>query len=239
MSGLLAVSLLGQTCVVQQAYSAPIQYAQSYGQTYANQAYVEKTVFVAVEDPQSYYAGLVGSQQRQAERQAQAQQVQSTTDAKIDRLAAIVEALQKRLETQPNEPQTLLPPKPQAVPSPSNQPAYGSEGVPPPPTVSQASARKSDHVGLATLAKACGACHTGTATAGAGVVLFAVDGSFRGNERDTLERIEAEITSGRMPKPTAKRREPITLKEYVAIRDFLNEQAGPVAMNSTPRKRTQ
>src|SRR5512138_2144772 len=92
VTSLLAVSLIGQSCIAQQVSYAPVQYAQNY-----NQAYVEKTIFVAVEDPTTYYSGLVGSQQRAVERQAQAQQVQSSTDAKIDRLAALVEALQKRM----------------------------------------------------------------------------------------------------------------------------------------------
>lgn len=222
MMSVLAVSLIGQSCVAQQVTYAPIQYAQNY-----NQSYVEKTVFVAVEDAQTYYAGLVGSQQRQAERQAQAQQIQSSTDAKLDRLAAIVEALQKKLENQPNGP--LLPEKP--VPANAPQPVP-SEAVPPPPTISQAASRAS-HPGLAILTKHCAGCHQGSATKGGGVVLFASNGQFRTDDSVSLESIESAISSGRMPKRAAK---PMTLKEYVAIRDYLNEQAGGLALNTNPRK---
>lgn len=236
MTGLLVVALLGQaqSCIAQtyqQTYAAPIQYQQ---QAY-NQAYVEKTIFVAVEDPASFYGGLVGQAQRTEARAAQAQQVQASNDQKIDRLTVLVEQLQKRLEVQPNE-QPLLPPKPsQAVPRPPlpSPGADQAEAAPPPPTVAQAG-KRAQHPGLAVLAKSCAGCHGGSAAKGGGVILFAADGSFTAKERDDLERIEAAISSGRMPK---RAKQPMSLKEYVAIRDFLTEQASGLALTINQRKR--
>lgn len=230
MSALLALAIVGQSCVAaqQQVAYAPVQYQANYAQ----QAYVEKTVFVAVEDASNYYAGLVGQQQRAAERQAQSQQVQSATDAKLDQLTRLVLDLQKRLETQANEPPIPSHPGQQisSPPLPSVGPI--SEAVPPPPTVTQAASVKS--AGLALLAQKCQGCHQGRAAKGGGHVLFAADGSFAVRDRDLLDRIETAIASGSMPKG---KQQQLTLREYVTIRDYLNEQASGLALNTANQRR--
>lgn len=232
MTALLVLAIPGQFCIQQQApYTAPVYQQQTY-----NQAYLEKTIFVAVEaqEAQAYYGGLVGQQQRAAERQAQVQQAAVSTDAKIDRLAALLEQLQKRLDA--SEP--ALPDKP----SPANAPSppvpaltpVASEAAPPPPTIAQASGRSAvPHAGLAVLTRSCAGCHSATAKSGGGVVLFATDGSFSARDRDDLERIEAAIASGRMPKRSAN----LTLREYIAVRDFLTGQASTLAANTTNQRK--
>jgi mono/diheme cytochrome c family protein len=232
----VALALTGQSCIAQQAVSyAPVQYQQ---QAY-NQAYVEKTIFVAVEaqDAPTYYGGLVATQQRAAERQAQAQQATASTDARIEQLTRAIEALQKRLETQASEP--ALPSHPgqtPAPPVPSLSPV-SSEAAPPPPTIAQAStsisARKGITPGLALLVSKCGACHTGAAQKGRGFKILAPDGSLAKLDAVSLDAIDAAITSGRMP----KRAPNLTLREYAAIRDYLNEQAGGLALNTVQRRK--
>jgi mono/diheme cytochrome c family protein len=245
MTSLLLIAVIGQSCVQQQVAYSPVQYAQTYVQP--SYAQVEKTIFVAVEDPVTYYAGLVGTQQRLAERQQQVQQIQSTTDQKIDQLTRLVTDLQRRLETQQNEPP--IPSKPAAassfdqlprpvIPSPATP---LSEAAPPPPTVAQASSSvvadgSRIGPGLAILSAKCAGCHTGAATKGGGHQLFAVDGSFSVGDRDLLDRIESAIATGSMPKG---RQQQLTLREYVSIRDFLTERASGLALdtNGSRKKR--
>lgn len=221
MIGLLAVAFVGQSYVGQGYY-------QQYYQPNYNQAYVEKVVFVAVEDPANYYSGLVGSAQRSANREAQAQQLQANADAKIDRLTAVIEALQKRIEASepplPSHPGQQISSPP--VPTPRNE----SEAVPPPPTVAQAASKKSN--GLAVLSRACASCHTGRSTTGGGHQLFASDGRFTVQDREGLEAIEAAISSRRMPKGSRK----LTVRETVAVINAIDEQTGNLALNTNPRK---
>lgn len=233
MIALLAVTALGQTCITQQVAYQPVQYQQ---QAY-NQAYVEKTIFVAVEDPQAYYAGMVGTQQRLAERQQQAQQAAATTDAKIDQLTRIVEALQKRLEAQPNEQpqaqQSLLPPRPVASPS-----TPASEAVPPPPTVIQAAAngvRQGTHPGIAILAANCAGCHGKDGTSKGGRQFFDRSGTTLQADASDLQAMRDAILSQRMPPQSAKR-SPLTLREFATINDLMNERMNNVALNTLPRK---
>jgi mono/diheme cytochrome c family protein len=237
MIGLLALVLVAQTqsCVAaQQTYAAPVQYQQTYNQAYVQNAYVEKTIFVAVEN----YGELVGQQQRAAARQEeaqQAQQVATSTDAKIDQLTRLVLDLQKRLETQQNEPP--IPSKPAASAAESPRPSLpalspvASEAVPLPPTVAQAASVKS--AGLALLVAKCGACHTGAAQKGGGFTIFAADGSLAKLDAVSLDAIDAAIASGRMP----KRAPNLTLREYAAIRDYLNEQASGLAINTNNQRK--
>jgi mono/diheme cytochrome c family protein len=228
---LMAIAALGQSCIAQQVAYQPVQYAQTYAQPY-NQSYVERTIFVAVEaqDAPAYYAGIVGQAQRAAERQQQTQQVQSSTDQKIDRLAALVEQLQRRIDASepppPDKPRAPSPAVPAVAP-------VSSEAVPPPPTISQASQRTGQHVGLAVLTKSCAGCHSGAASKGGGVGLFAADGSWSVRDKDDLERVEAAIISGRMPKRSSN----LTLREYATVRDFLIEQANGLAFNTTNQRK--
>jgi mono/diheme cytochrome c family protein len=239
MTSLLLIAAIGQSCIAAQQTYAPIQYQQNYAQPYVQNAYIEKVVFVPVEaqDAPAYFGGLVAQQQRAAERQQQAQQVQSTADQKIDQLTRLVLDLQKRLESQQNEPPIpSKPAAPVAEPARPTLPALSpvaSESVPPPPTVAQAASSKS--AGLALLAQKCAGCHHGTAAKGGGHILFAADGSFIVRDRDLLERIDTAISSGSMPKG---KQQQLTLREYVSIRDFLGEQASALALNTTnPRKK--
>jgi mono/diheme cytochrome c family protein len=236
VSALLVLACIGQSYIAQQAVYQPVQYQQAY-----NQAYVEKVIFVAREpvDAQTYYAGLVGEQQRAQARAAEVQQAASTTDQKIDQLTRLVLDLQKRLESQQNEPP--IPSKPAA---PAAQPALPSlpavspalsEAVPLPPTIAQAASVKS--AGLALLAQKCAGCHAGRGEKGGGHILFAADGTFAVRDRDLLDRIESAIASGSMPKG---KQQQLTLREYVSIRDFLNEQASSLALNTlNPRNKTR
>lgn len=242
MFSVLLVAAVGQSCIqqTQPGYVAPVQYQQNY-----NQAYVEKTIFVAVEDPATYYAGLVGTQQRLAERQQQTQQVQSTTDQKIDQLTRLVTDLQRRLETQQYEPP--IPSKPTSAPSIDQLPrpvvpsptTPVSEAAPPPPTVAQAAssvvaAESRDSPGLAILAAKCQSCHTGAATKGGGHQLFTADGNFAVRDRDLLDRIESAIATGSMPKG---KQQQLTLREYVSIRDFLAKQASGLAIDTSNQRK--
>jgi hypothetical protein len=142
VSALLVLACVGQSCIAQQTYAAPVQYQQTYAQPYAQNAYVEKTIFVAVEDAASYYTGLVGTAQRAAERQQQAQQSGHQHRSKDRSAYAACLDLQKRLETQQNEPP--IPSKPAASAAEPPRPSLpalspvASEAVPPPPTVAQA-----------------------------------------------------------------------------------------------------
>lgn len=225
MSALLALMIVGQSCLVQQqAAYQPVQYQANYAQ----QAYLEKTVFVAVESPADYYAGLVGQAQRAEQRKTEAQQATASTDARIEQLTRAIEAMQKRIDA--SEP--ALPSHPgQQVPSPP-LPSLGAaaEAVPPPPTIAQAStsvaARKGNGPGLALLVAKCGACHAGAAQKGRGFKILAADGSLVRLDRVSLENIDAEIASGRMPKASSN----LTLREYVTIREFLAEQASGLAL---------
>jgi hypothetical protein len=211
--------LVGQSCIAQ-TYTAPVQYQQTYAQSY-----VEKTVFVAVEAP-DYYAGLVGAAQRSADRQAQVQQAAATTDQKIDRLAALVEQLQRRLETPPDA-QPPLPEKP-------GQPPPQSEAVPPPPTVSRASLPARPSGAVAVLTQHCAKCHTGSGSQG-GFTLFDRPGQLARLDPDSLQSIRAAVLSGSMPKG----RGPLTLREFAAINDYVSGQTGPVALNTIPRRKTR
>jgi mono/diheme cytochrome c family protein len=226
VTALLAIAVLGQSCIQQQVTYAPAQYAQTY-----QQAYNVQTLVVPVENAETYYLGLVGQAQRQAERQQVAQQATATTDARIEQLTRAVEALQRRIEA--SEPP--LPTHPGQQATNPILPSLGamSEAAPPPPTIRQASLPGRRHVGLEALTRACAGCHQGAAAAGGGIGLFAANGEFLPGDRDTLASIEAAIISGRMPK---RAKSPMSLKEYVAIRDFLNEQGASLALTPSSRK---
>jgi mono/diheme cytochrome c family protein len=240
VTGLVTLVLLGQaqSYISRQSYQP--QYQVQFATQAYNQVYNDALTWVAVEQvqsPQQYFGGLVAQEQRAAERQQQAQQATSSTDAKIDRLTALVEQLQRRIDA--SEPP--IPSKPATSAAESPRPSLpalspvASEAVPLPPTVAQAASVKS--AGLALLAQKCAGCHTGTATKGGGHQLFAADGSFAVRDRDLLERIDSAIASGSMPKG---KQQQLTLREYVSIRDFLGEQAGSLAINTlNPRKRTR
>jgi mono/diheme cytochrome c family protein len=237
VNALLVLACVGQSCIAQQTYAAPVQCQQTYAQPYAQNAYVEKTIFVAVEDAASYYTGLVGTAQRAAERQQQAQQATSSTDAKIDRLTALVEQLQRRIDA--SEPP--IPSKPAAQPAlPALVPSQ-SEAVPPPPTISQAAslrtidtAGKGTHPGITVLAANCAECHGKNGTRKGGRQFFDRSGQTLEADAVALSAMRDAILAGTMP---PQDRKPLTLREFASINELVNQQASGLAVNTTNQRK--
>lgn len=233
MIPLLLASVIGQSCLAQQAvtYAQPVAYQQNYAaQTYA-QPYA---VFVAVENAETYYAGLVGSEVRAANRQQVAQQVQTTTDAKLDRLAQVVEQLQRQFAQQVAQPVAEPPlPQPRAAkptpptPSPGLHSYPISEAAPPPPLVSSAAASRTRSAAVAILTTSCAKCHTGPSSSG-GLAIFDRPGQLAELDREQLDKISEQVWQGKMPRAL-----PLPTEKQIVIRAWVAEstQAQTVALN--------
>ena len=137
MITLTAIVLFGQCGAYRaSAYASSYQYPQyNYQQQYYQQPYVEKTVFVAIEQPQ-YYSSVIGGALRQEQRAEAAAELAE----KLQKLTGVVGQLEARL-TAPQVPQYAAPSPQQpivALPTPQRpivQAPVPTKLPPPPPPV--------------------------------------------------------------------------------------------------------
>lgn len=231
---ILVAALPGQyrQCLTAASYQpAAVSYVQpTYAAAYvAPAAYVEKTVFIAVEDQTDYYGGLVGSAHRSEQRKAAAEAQQAQVHAKIDALTAEVRRLQQVQQTPPLP--SKSPPLPgKSAPDPDAPPSgypEPSEAAPPPPPIPSppvpprqvgATIPNPPEPVLTTLRNNCARCHSGLARSGKGFKIFEDDKkTLAAIAPAGLVKIDQAVWSGKMPQDGQK----FTDKEYSDLRAWL------------------
>lgn len=215
---ILALAATGQVRQCQTAatyrqavYAAPVQ---QYVQQYAA-PYVEKTLFVAVEDP--YYAGLVGERVRAELKAKQEVQGEQNLATKVGQLADAVGRLESKIGG-------VAPPTPAPVPTPPSTP--DQPPPPPPPNVPPTTGTTQPNAAvLATLKTSCLKCHTAPAKAGGGFVMFGEDGTLAALSPLDKVLIDQAVYSGDMPKGG----KPLEADAYSALRAWISEDADAIA----------
>jgi hypothetical protein len=206
----------------QQTYAAPTYYQQTYAAPF-----IEKTIFVAVQDP--YFSNLVGQQAR-AELKAKAETDQAIDLAtRVGQLADAVGRLEARIgAASPGQPPQ--PTGPPVAPTPdSGSPAQPAQPPPPPPTpvvpAPSAGGGQPPAAVLAILTRNCVKCHTTPSKAGGGFNLFGADGKLVALSPLDKILIDQQVYSGDMPKNALQ---PLGAEDYSQLRAWLGEDQAAI-----------
>lgn len=200
------------------AYASPAyqQQAVSYGHPY-----VEKTIFLAVEQPDAYYASLVGSQVR-AELKAKASlEADADLATRVGQLAEAVTRLEGKISGNVPAPTPDPPPTPGQPPPPPTPP--DPQPIPGPGASGPAGAPSAEV--LAYLRTSCLKCHTAPAKAGGGFVMFDEGENLVALSPLDKVLIDQAVYLGDMPKGG----KPIPEKDYSALRAWIAEDAEAIA----------